>query len=219
MSNAGQITLYKIFVTVFLVLSLLYLNLIESSLLNVFSNFCTFFGVITVLMHISWFLAHILRNYSQLEYISPRNRAILITGCDSGFCHHVVYQLDSYGFHVFAGVLSTDSQSSDRLRAKCSDRLKITKLDVTQEDDVKRVVKEIEESGLDLWAVLNNAGIAQYSLVEMGPGIDIFEKTFAVNVFGLVRLTKHCLPLLRKSGGRVVNMASVAGNATNHMQY
>ncbi|CAG2176216.1 unnamed protein product, partial [Oppiella nova] len=42
----------------------------------------------------------------------------------------------------------------------------------------------------------------------------IFEKTFAVNVFGLVRVTKHCLPLLRKSGGRVVNMASVAGRFT-----
>ncbi|CAG2114257.1 unnamed protein product [Medioppia subpectinata] len=149
-----------------------------------------------------------------MSYISPKNRAVLITGCDSGFGHNVCYQLDSYGFHVFAGVLSTDSESAEKLRTKCSNRLKVIKLDVTLDEDVKLAVKEIELSGLDLWAVLNNAGIAQYALVEMGPGIDIFEKTFAVNVFGLVRVTKHCLPLLRRSGGRVVNMASVAGRFT-----
>ncbi|XP_054159865.1 retinol dehydrogenase 7-like [Oppia nitens] len=171
-------------------------------------------GSLIVIINISWYLANKLREKSQLEYISPKNRAVLVTGCDSGFGHHVCYQLDSYGFYVFAGVLDTNSESAEKLRNKCSNRLRVIKLDVTQVEDIKSVVKEIEASGVELWAVLNNAGIAQYSLVEMGHEIDVFEKIFAVNVFGLVRVTKYCLPLLRKSGGRVVNMSSVAGRFT-----
>ncbi|CAG2102657.1 unnamed protein product [Medioppia subpectinata] len=190
------------------------MNLIDSSLLNIFKILCQFFGAITVLIQISWLLANILRNYSHREYISAKNRAVLITGCDSGFGHHLCYRLDSYGFHVFAGVLATDSQSAAKLRTKCSHRLKVIKLDVTLEEDVRRAVAAIEVSGVDLWAVVNNAGVAQFAFLEMGAGIDIFTKTFAVNVFGLVRVTKHCLPLLRRSGGRVVNMASVAGRFT-----
>lgn len=212
MSNVGQITLFKTFIIVFLFVLLIYQNLINAYSLDLFVIFCKFVGVLVVLLQISWFLAQLLRRNSHLEHISPINRAVLITGCDSGFGHQVCYKLDSYGFHVFAGVLSTESESAEKLRNNCSNRLKVIKLDVTQVEDVRNAVQLIEASGLDLWAVLNNAGIAHYSLVEMGTELEVFEKIFAVNVFGLVRVTKYCLPLLRKSGGRVVNMSSVAGN-------
>ena len=203
--------MYKTFLIVFSFVYLFYLNLIDSYVLGLFASLINLIGVSTILIQISWFLAKTLRQYSHLEHISPRNRAVLITGCDSGFGHQVCYKLDSYGFHVFAGLLSTDSESAEKLRNNCSNRLKILKLDVTQVEDVKNAVKQIEESGLELWALLNNAGIAQYALTEMGTDVEVFQKIFAVNVFGLVRVTKHCLPLLRKSGGRVVNMSSVAG--------
>ena len=220
MKNPGQVSLYKTFVIVFAFVSLLYLNLIDSSVLNIFCILCQTVGVLTVLTYLSWLLATALRNSSHLEHISPKGRAVLITGCDTGFGHQLCYKLDSYGFHVFAGLLSTESQSAQKLVQNCSNRLRILKLDVTKVDDVTNAVKQIEESGLQLWALLNNAGIALYALTEMGTDVEVFEKIFAVNVFGLVRMTKHCLPLLRKSGGRVVNMSSVAGiYSTSHLSY
>lgn len=38
-----------------------------------------------------------------MTFISPVNKAVLITGCDSGFGHLAAKALDVYGFHVFAG--------------------------------------------------------------------------------------------------------------------
>ena len=40
-----------------------------------------------------------------MSQVSPENKAIFITGCDSGFGHAAAGRLASIGFHVFAGCL------------------------------------------------------------------------------------------------------------------
>jgi NAD(P)-dependent dehydrogenase (short-subunit alcohol dehydrogenase family) len=62
----------------------------------------------------------------------------------------------------------------------------------------------------DLWAVVNNAGIAAFTEIEWC-SVDQFQRILDVNVLGVVRVTKAFLPLLRHSKGRVVNVASLAG--------
>ena len=63
----------------------------------------------------------------------------------------------------------------------------------------------------DIWAVVNNAGIAVNGFVEW-TSMDLYRKHYEVNVLGLVRTTKLFLPLLRKrQDSRIVNVASVAG--------
>lgn len=44
--------------------------------------------------------------------------------------------------------------------------------------------------------------------------VDNVKRIFEVNVFGVIRVTKAFLPLIRKSKGRIVNLASVAGRLT-----
>ncbi|XP_035224003.1 short-chain dehydrogenase/reductase family 9C member 7-like isoform X2 [Stegodyphus dumicola] len=61
-----------------------------------------------------------------------------------------------------------------------------------------------------LWAIVNNAGVGQAALIDWTP-ISELEKIFAVNTFGVVRVTKTFLPFLKKSRGRVVNVTSFAG--------
>ncbi len=69
----------------------------------------------------------------------------------------------------------------------------------------------------ELWAVVNNAGVACSSEIEWCP-MSTFEKMMQVNTFGPVRVTKAFLPLLRQSAGRVVNVASVAGRSGSRSQ-
>lgn len=60
----------------------------------------------------------------------------------------------------------------------------------------------------DLWAVVNNAGIASVGFVEMLP-LTSFEEIFAVNTIGTVRVSKAFIPLLR-GHGRIINVTSLA---------
>ena len=61
-----------------------------------------------------------------------------------------------------------------------------------------------------LWAVVNNAGIAVFQEIEWC-AVEQFQQLLDVNVLGVVRVTKATLPLLRQGGGRVINVASLAG--------
>jgi len=145
--------------------------------------------------------------------VTPSGRAVLVTGCDTGFGNLTAKRLDAYGFTVFAGCLFPDAQTAIDLKLSTRN-VRIVKLDVTKRVDVEAVVEEIRSSGLKLHAVINNAGIAEYVPAEWGDDVDEYERMFAVNTLGLVRVTKACLPLLRAAKGRVINLGSMCGRIT-----
>ncbi|GBO44062.1 hypothetical protein AVEN_169567-1, partial [Araneus ventricosus] len=60
-----------------------------------------------------------------------------------------------------------------------------------------------------LWAIINNAGISKGSEIEI-TSIQKIEEVIDVNLMGTIRVTKAFLPLLRRSKGRVINVASAA---------
>ena len=60
---------------------------------------------------------------------------------------------------------------------------------------------------------MNNAGIGIGSELEYCT-IETMKKTMDINTIGAARVTQMFLPLLRKSKGRVVIMASLAGKST-----
>jgi NADP-dependent 3-hydroxy acid dehydrogenase YdfG len=51
-----------------------------------------------------------------------------------------------------------------------------------------------------LWAVINNAGIAFNGDVEIA-SIETMKRIAEVNIYGMIRVTQACLPLIRKSKG------------------
>lgn len=63
---------------------------------------------------------------------------------------------------------------------------------------------------IQLWGIVNNAGICYIGNVEIMSEEDM-QKIMAVNYMGPVNICKHFLPLIRRSRGRIVNVASNAG--------
>ncbi|RUS85641.1 hypothetical protein EGW08_006587 [Elysia chlorotica] len=147
--------------------------------------------------------------------VDPTGKAVFITGCDSGFGNELAQQLDSLGYTVFAGCLAPDREGARALKSSCSDRLKIVPIDVTDDFQVSQAVNFVKSNigNNVLWAVVNNAGVAVYCEIEWC-AVQEFQKIMDVNVFGIVRVTKGFLPLLRQSEGRVINVASLAGRFT-----
>ncbi|XP_034880607.1 17-beta-hydroxysteroid dehydrogenase type 2 [Mirounga angustirostris] len=147
------------------------------------------------------------------ELLPVDQKAVLITGGDSGFGHALSKYLDELGFTVFVGVLDETGSGAEELRRTCSERLSVLQMDITDPQQIKdahrKVVEKLQNRGL--WAVVNNAGIiglpADGELIPMTE----YKKCMAVNFFGAVEVTKAFLPLLRKSKGRLVNISSMAG--------
>lgn len=143
----------------------------------------------------------------------------MIAGCDTGFGHELALRLDSLGFHVYATCLDVESKGAVELITRCSSRLTLMKMNVSNDQEIRLVVEEIKTrvttmtDGLKLWAVVNNSGISNFSAVEWGSSTDeIFTKVLMVNVIGSVKVTRSFLPLLKQtSKSRVIFMSSIAG--------
>ena len=87
--------------------------------------------------------------------------------------------------------------------------------DVCNDDDSeslgKLVGKLIKEKQLKLWAVINNAGIAEGGCLDW-TAISLYQKTMDVNYFGVIRIIKELLPYLKQTkSSRIINISSAAG--------
>lgn len=193
---------------VLLCLSVVCYAISETLLLQIVTQACLF----GLLVLISWSVGHVFFECANQTKVDPSDKAVLITGCDTGFGHRLARKLDAYGFVVFAGVLAPDGPGARLLKTTCSHRLEIIELDVTDSKDVAETVQIIQQHATPLWAVVNNAGILFSTFQEFDNDVDVHRRTFDVNVFGMIRITKACLPLLRKTpASRIVNVASLAG--------
>uniref|UniRef100_A0A663EEW8 BDH protein n=1 Tax=Aquila chrysaetos chrysaetos TaxID=223781 RepID=A0A663EEW8_AQUCH len=143
----------------------------------------------------------------------PAGRAVLITGCDSGFGHLLALRLHRLGFTVFAGCLCPGGEGARRLQREAAagaGRLRVLRLDVTRARDVlaakELVLSHLPERGF--WGLVNNAGISTFG--ETGwLSMEKYEKFADVNLLGSIRTTLAFLPLLRKYKGRIVFMSSI----------
>ncbi|KAM6908268.1 D-beta-hydroxybutyrate dehydrogenase, mitochondrial isoform 1-T2 [Lycodopsis pacificus] len=155
--------------------------------------------------------------------VEVKGKAVLVTGCDSGFGHALAKQLHKLGFTVFAGCLFKDKggAGAKELEEFHSDRMKVVQLDVCSDEQVDQAVEYVKESLEDtetgLWAVVNNAGVSTFGQVEFTP-MDTYKQVSEVNLWGTIRVTKAVLPLIRRAKGRVVNVSSMNGRMGGSLQ-
>ena len=127
------------------------------------------------------------------------NKTILITGANRGIGKALVDEaLRRRAKRVYAGMRSPVEHSDKRVTPLT--------LDVTNASQIQRAVGAVDT--LDL--LINNAGIAIYDDLS---NLDALEQTFAVNFFGLLKVTNAFLPLLKRSKGTILNNLSLAGLA------
>jgi NADP-dependent 3-hydroxy acid dehydrogenase YdfG len=142
-------------------------------------------------------------------------KTILITGASSGFGRLTAETLANSEHKVFAGFRSTDAakkQVADELRKK---NIEILKLDVTDQGSVDSAIAQLlEKSNNELDVVVNNAGMASAGISEAFTPEQI-RQLFEVNVFGVQRVLRATLPVLRaKRRGLVINVGSILGRIT-----
>ncbi|KAH8032304.1 hypothetical protein HPB51_024081 [Rhipicephalus microplus] len=164
-------------------------------------------GSLFVMAWASYFLAKFTWGVARVSLVSGHGKAVLITGCDTGFGHMLAKYLARDGFLVFAGCLDVNGEGAMSLRRQAN--VKVLQMDVTKDvevDETHRVIKE-ELGSRKLWAVVCNAAIMNNGLIEWLTMASI-TRIFDVNVFGVVRVVKRFLPMLKETHGRVVIVTS-----------
>jgi NAD(P)-dependent dehydrogenase (short-subunit alcohol dehydrogenase family) len=140
----------------------------------------------------------------------------LVTGANKGIGKEISRQLASKGILVLMGARDRErgEQAVADLRRKDLP-VEFVPIDVTLQSSVDHAAAEVDRRHGHLDILVNNAGIA----IDWFPGseltVEVLERTFETNVFGVFRVTKALLPLLKRSThGRIVNMSSGLGSLT-----
>ncbi len=136
-------------------------------------------------------------------------KTVLITGCSSGIGRAAARAFLDENWEVYA----TARNPAD-IETLGDEGCTIAKLDVTDPDDVHRVVDRIVEEQGGITCLVNNAGYGQFGPIEDVP-TDQVHRQFDVNVYGPHRLTRAVLPHMREAeDGTVVNVSSVTGRVS-----
>lgn len=138
-----------------------------------------------------------------------RPQSVLITGASSGIGMATAIYLASRGIYVYAGVRKETDK--EKLLKKGLNNLTPLILDVCDQDSIETALGYISGEKEDsVFSLVNNAGISLNGPLEILPQKDI-ETLIHVNVLGLLAVTRACIPLIRKSQGRLINISSGHG--------
>ncbi|XP_042231666.1 retinol dehydrogenase 7-like [Homarus americanus] len=142
--------------------------------------------------------------------ISGHRRVVVITGCDSGIGYSVAMSARAWGWTVVATCLSPDGEGAAHLREA---GVHIVIVDLTQTHTLAHLLHTIQRlkmNNQEVWCVVNNAGLLTYASCEWQTS-EMVERQVAVNLTGVIQVTKALLPTLRRNKGRVVMVSSPAG--------
>ena len=128
------------------------------------------------------------------------NRVALVTGASSGIGQATAELLASSGFIVFG---------TSRAPEKLAGSYQWLSLDVRSDASVEAAIQSLLEKAGRIDVLVNNAGYAQVGAIEESSLADV-QAQFDTNLFGVIRMIKAVLPVMRQQGsGRIINVSSV----------
>ena len=124
------------------------------------------------------------------------NGVAVVTGAGRGIGRAVAIELARRGFEVVATMRNPADGAELPAEAGAGKKLRVDRLDVNDASTMKL------PAGLRV--LVNNAGVESENLpVEVMPSA-AWRAIFETNVFGLVEVTKHAIPIMRAAGGGVI---------------
>jgi NADP-dependent 3-hydroxy acid dehydrogenase YdfG len=133
---------------------------------------------------------------------------ILLTGGSSGIGAATAKVLTEAGHRV--SVLARNTESLERVARACpSDRIRYEKVDVTDEEAVKKTVQAAinEWGGIDV--CIPNAGLGIFAPLK-DASLSDWKTMVDVNIGGVLNTLHACLPSLVENKGHVIQIGSIA---------
>ena len=134
-----------------------------------------------------------------------KNKVAVITGAGGGLGEAMAKAFSLHG----AKIAILDLKDGEPIIKKLKTEGKYYHLDVLDEMSIERVINQIKKDFGKIDILVNNSGVFFPTPIEKTSSKD-WEKIIDVNLRGYFLVTKYSVPLMKK-GGRIINIASVAG--------
>jgi NAD(P)-dependent dehydrogenase (short-subunit alcohol dehydrogenase family) len=145
-----------------------------------------------------------------------RGRVALVTGGATGIGAATALALAKSGAAGVAINYRTAKKEAEKIAAlarKAGARAICVQADVKSEKEVERMVREVKNHFRRLDVLVNNAGVTRWVPVRDLKNLtdEAWDDILDVNLKGAFRCVRAAAPLLHKSGGMIVNVASISG--------
>ncbi len=142
------------------------------------------------------------------------NRVAFVTGASRGIGRVIALTLSRAGFDIIVASpeVENNEKVAQEIRAAGGDAL-TQDLDVSSPDAVKEVVSKVLQEKGRIDVLINNAGITRDGLAMRMKQAD-WDLVLKINLYGAFHCVQQVLPgMMRNRWGRIVNIASVVGQA------
>lgn len=142
------------------------------------------------------------------------NKIVLITGSAKGIGKAIAIELAKNNYDIVINYLNSKDEAL-ALQKEIIDTYKVNclaiKADVSKEDEVDNMVKEIEDKLGSVDILINNAAIDLSNMFHLKTAEE-FRKTLDVNVVGAFNCAKRVSKkMIEKEYGRIINISSTNG--------
>ncbi|HEX9320237.1 MAG TPA: SDR family oxidoreductase, partial [Nitrososphaeraceae archaeon] len=141
-----------------------------------------------------------------------QEKIAVVTGSSSGIGFETSLLLAKNGFRTYATVRNPDKAKAIRnISDKGELPIRVIELDVNSDKSVDNAIGRIYDESKRIDVLVNNAGFSLIGALE-DLSMDEIKAQFETNLFGVIRVMKAVLPIMRKQqGGTIVNVSSTSG--------
>ncbi len=146
--------------------------------------------------------------------MNSNNKNVLITGARGGIGKALCKVFAQNSFNIYAHARKQDDDFEQYLAKIAKDYNVETSplyFDMTDNDAMKTVIKNIFKQKINIDVLINNSGVAHGGLFQM-TSISKIREIFEINLFSHMELTQLILrAMTRAQKGNIINISSISG--------
>ena len=133
-------------------------------------------------------------------------KTAIVSGASGGLGEAMAKALSGQG----ANIAIFDIQDASKVADQMDTKAEYYEVDVTDEKAIKKAIKKVKEEFGSIDILINNAGIYKPTPITDTDEKD-FQRIIDINLKGYFLMAKNTVPEMGE-GGRIINVASVAGH-------
>lgn len=141
-------------------------------------------------------------------------KTVLVTGSSRGIGNAIIRLFAKNGYNVIINYLHSKEEAfklQTEIESLYNVKTLVIKADVSNEEDVKNMLKESLEAFSSIDILVNNAGISIDSTLE-DKTVDSFKRILDVNLIGTFLMCKYFgADMFNKKSGSIINISSNCG--------